>query len=110
MAMAVAFSRNEEVFARAERLYQETAAELTKLVPGADIRHIGSTAVPGCLTKGDVDIVVRVKKQRFFIADEALAGSFQRNPGSIRQSLPGRRKGADVYSKRPVCHPARVAQ
>jgi hypothetical protein len=45
--------------AAAEALFASTGAEIRALLPyAADIRHIGATAVPGCLTKGDLDIVV----------------------------------------------------
>jgi len=69
----------------AERLFasvRETLAEL--LPPTADIRHVGATAVPGCLTKGDLDIVVRVPANDFAAADAVLASRFARNGGSIR--------------------------
>ncbi len=54
------------------------------LLPAADIRHIGATAVPGCLTKGDLDIVVRVSDEAFKEADAALASNYVSNEGSIR--------------------------
>ncbi len=52
------------------------------LPASADIRHIGATAVPGCLTKGDLDIVVRVAAADFATADVVLAARFARNTGS----------------------------
>ena len=54
------------------------------LPPSAEIRHIGATAVPGCLTKGDLDIVVRVPLEDFPTADTALSKLFARNIGSTR--------------------------
>jgi GrpB-like predicted nucleotidyltransferase (UPF0157 family) len=69
----------------AERLFERIEAELRALLPKtSDIRHIGATAVPGCLTKGDLDIVVRVPAVDFTGADQALASKFQRNLGSKR--------------------------
>lgn len=69
----------------AERLFARIAAELRALLPqSADIRHVGATAVPGCLTKGDLDIVVRVDASEFAAADRALAARFARNSGSKR--------------------------
>ncbi len=69
----------------AERLFQQVEAELRGLLPAsADIRHVGATAVPGCLTKGDLDIVVRIAAEDFVAADAALAGRFARNMGSKR--------------------------
>lgn len=67
----------------ADRLFARIAAELRDLLPfSAEIRHVGATAVPGCLTKGDLDIVVRVPAEAFGAADEALAARFARNTGS----------------------------
>lgn len=40
--------------------------------------------MPGCLTKGDLDIVVRVPSEAFGTADETLAARFARNSGSKR--------------------------
>jgi GrpB-like predicted nucleotidyltransferase (UPF0157 family) len=72
------------VFAKAERLYQSIRAELERLLPSAELHHVGSTAVPGTLTKGDLDVVVRVSKGDFAAAEQALAERFERNTGSDR--------------------------
>ncbi len=45
---------------------------LSKLIPSADIQHVGSTAVPGSITKGDIDIQVRVGANEFARARELL--------------------------------------
>lgn len=42
------------------RCFWEIAASLSARLPWAEIEHVGSTAVPGCLTKGDIDVLVRV--------------------------------------------------
>jgi len=69
----------------AEWLFEAVCASLAAMLPStADIRHIGATAVPGCLTKGDLDIVVRVPAEDFEEADTALASRFSRNAGSVR--------------------------
>ena len=44
-----------------------------ELVPGAEVEHVGATAVPGALTKGDVDVLVRVGEADFSAAADALA-------------------------------------
>ena len=59
-------------------------AQLTHWLPFAEIEHIGSTAVPGALTKGDLDVLVRVENGEFRVAEEALAGLFVRNDGTPR--------------------------
>lgn len=77
----------EDARAAASSLFETLHPALVAMLPaGADIRHIGSTAVPGCLTKGDLDIVVRVAAADFEAADGALASRYARNEGSIRTS------------------------
>ncbi len=69
----------------AQRLFREIESLLqSKLPASADIRHIGATAVAGCLTKGDLDIVVRVPRADFNLADKCLAAMLARNDGSVR--------------------------
>lgn len=71
--------------ADAERLFQRIESEIRAMLPAsADIWHIGATAVAGCLTKGDLDIVVRVAAEDFAAADAALSMRFARNVGSKR--------------------------
>ncbi|MEL6062513.1 MULTISPECIES: GrpB family protein [unclassified Methylobacterium] len=71
--------------AAAERLFRAVRDELRPQLPAsAEIRHVGATAIPGCLTKGDLDVVVRVARADFADADERLARLFARNEGSTR--------------------------
>ena len=68
-----------------QALVTETCAALRALLPAkADIQHIGSTAVPGCLTKGDLDLCVRVLPADFGVCEVVLARSLARNEGSDR--------------------------
>jgi GrpB-like predicted nucleotidyltransferase (UPF0157 family) len=41
-------------------------------MPAADIEHVGSTSIPGALTKGDLDLLVRVDASGFEPAVETL--------------------------------------
>lgn len=84
---------NEEVFCLAgtertrtdyEALYASLVGRLQPKLPQADIQHIGATAIPGCLTKGDLDLVVRVPEECFHHADDVLGSMFARNTGSVR--------------------------
>ena len=59
---------------------------LGELLPGAEIHHIGSTAVPGSLTKGDLDINVRVPFAEFVSAASVLAASYPANAESSRSA------------------------
>ncbi len=73
--------------AAAESLFDRIVPLLRRVLPpAADIRHVGSTAIPGCLTKGDLDIVVRVHATDFRVADAALTAQFARNTGSMQTS------------------------
>ena len=45
-------------------------------LPRAEILHIGGTSLPGLLTTGDVDIVVRVDARDFGTAKELLSGLY----------------------------------
>ncbi len=66
--------------ADAEQLYRSVSQRLVRLLPtGSEIMHIGATAIPGCLTKGNLDILVRVDSgDEFAEADRALASLFTR--------------------------------
>jgi GrpB-like predicted nucleotidyltransferase (UPF0157 family) len=80
----IVFFRHESEFratvgARLERLRSELAA----LVPGADVQHVGSTAIPGSLTKGDLDIQVRVARAGYSVAKAVLAKRFAVNEGGF---------------------------
>jgi GrpB-like predicted nucleotidyltransferase (UPF0157 family) len=59
-------------------------AQLSCWLPFAEIEHVGSTAIPGALTKGDLDVLVRVAAGDFRVAEEVLAGLFARNEGTPR--------------------------
>ena len=42
------------------RAYRSVEIRLRRVLPDAEIEEMGSTAVPGLLTKGDLDVLVRV--------------------------------------------------
>lgn len=69
----------------AKRLFDAVSKSLAQMLPlHCEIRHVGATAVAGCLTKGDLDIVVRVPAKDFTAADAVIASRFPRNEGSVR--------------------------
>ena len=73
--------------AAARRLFDVVRRELAAVLrAGAEVSHVGATAVPGCLTKGDLDIVVRVPPPAFSRAESALAARFACNGGSVRRA------------------------
>ena len=80
----VRFDDVEAHRAAAERLFETLLRTLTALLPDADIQHVGSTALPRGLTKGDLDIQVRVPAARFEASCDALAAHYSLNEGGFR--------------------------
>lgn len=64
------------MFPRVQRVLAEVVARLRVLLPDAEIEHIGATAIPGALTKGDLDVMVRVLSFEFQAAAEKLKTVF----------------------------------
>jgi GrpB-like predicted nucleotidyltransferase (UPF0157 family) len=78
----VHFEREERFRERVDAAWRREAGHLHVLLPGADLQHVGSSAIPGSLTKGDLDIQVRVPTAAFPAAEAALAAYYPRNTGS----------------------------
>lgn len=58
-------------------------ATLRRLVPDADVQEVGSTAVPGVIGKGDLDVLVRVEAAAFPDLLARLDTTFPRNPHQL---------------------------
>lgn len=82
----VSFYRDEKIIKNAENAFKYHKNEISRRIPGADIQHVGSTAVPGSVTKGDLDIQVRVDSTRFDDAVEILSEMYDLNTGSVSTS------------------------
>ncbi|ASS76791.1 hypothetical protein CIG75_18815 [Tumebacillus algifaecis] len=80
----VQFAEQSSFHQAAERLFAEQKARIISLLPAAQVEHVGSTAVPGSLTKGDLDIQVRVAKADFERAVELLSELYPRNEGNLQ--------------------------
>ncbi len=52
------------------------AARLAALLPKAEFHHVGATAICGALTKGDVDVLLRVEQADFTSAVSVLRRHF----------------------------------
>lgn len=68
----------------------ETALEAARVVslvhqvvPDADVREVGSTAVVGAIGKGDIDVLVRVHAGEFSKVRGRLDRAFARNPDQL---------------------------
>ncbi len=58
----------------------------TTLPEKAQCDHVGATSVPGALTKGDLDIAVRVSAEDFPIARDSLDQTHRKNLQSVRNA------------------------
>lgn len=61
----VRIKRPDEIQGLARAIFDAHRRDIVALLPTADVEHIGATAVPGALTKGDVDLLVRVSEREF---------------------------------------------
>jgi GrpB-like predicted nucleotidyltransferase (UPF0157 family) len=77
MSDPIPLVREKEIRRRVAAIFARRRAELEALLPGARIEHVGSTAVPGSLTKGDLDICVIVEGGEFERASRVLADRFE---------------------------------
>ncbi|NDI84369.1 GrpB family protein [Undibacterium crateris] len=48
----------------AAQVVEEVAREVTRLIPGCRVEHVGSSAIPGVVSKGDIDVCVVVPAQQ----------------------------------------------
>lgn len=69
--------------AAVQQRFQELQRELQALIPGAQIEHVGSTAIPGSLTKGDLDVQVRVAAPDYSDAKDRLCELYDVNVGGF---------------------------
>ena len=65
-----------ELMPQIEGVLNCVLAQIAALLPDAELHHIGATAIPGAVTKGDVDVLVRVTESRFIPAIGELRKHF----------------------------------
>jgi GrpB-like predicted nucleotidyltransferase (UPF0157 family) len=87
--MGMQFLKPREYQIHAGQIYNELRTRLLTVLPDAEIEHIGSSAIRGALSKGDLDVLVRVPRERFAQAIEAIQSfGFSIKDGTLRtQSL-----------------------
>ena len=66
------FLQPNEYQPQAERLYEDLKVRLSFAIPYSEIEHIGSSAIAGAISKGDLDVLVRVSKEQFADAITAI--------------------------------------
>ena len=73
------------VRAKVDALFARVEGHLRSLLPAAHIEHVGSTALPDGLTKGDLDVQVRLDGEDYDAACRLLSALFQDNPGGFTE-------------------------
>ncbi len=68
----VHFVKTEEIAEKINDLFETERAILVKLFPDAAIEHIGGTSISGAISKGDLDINVRIKPEAFDLESESI--------------------------------------
>lgn len=66
------FLEPEQYQQRCAQLFNSYQKDISALLPFAKIEHIGSSAIPNVISKGDLDIYVEVKPDQFKFAIERL--------------------------------------
>jgi GrpB-like predicted nucleotidyltransferase (UPF0157 family) len=61
----VRIRRADDIEDVARAAFEKHRREVVALLPDAEVEHVGATAVPGALTKGDVDLLARVSERDF---------------------------------------------
>lgn len=80
----VKFSEASMFRGNAEKAFLSQKKLIKQYIPEADVQHVCSTAIPNCLTKGDLDIQVRVAAEQFPKAVKALSSLYDINECSIK--------------------------
>lgn len=80
----VNFFYNKSLYEKAEETFFIHKALIEEVLPECDVQHVGSTAIPNSITKGDLDIQVRVKANIFPSAVNELGKLYELNEGSVK--------------------------
>lgn len=56
----------------AEKIFQTVRTDVLRILPHARVEHVGSSAIPGALSKGDIDICVVVGEGLVSVAATSL--------------------------------------
>ncbi|MBI3577517.1 GrpB family protein [Candidatus Gottesmanbacteria bacterium] len=75
----VYFKPSVEFFDKANKIFEEQKLRISTLLPYANVEHIGSTAIPNSVTKGDIDISIKVYKDHFIEAVKTLKTIYEVN-------------------------------
>jgi len=74
---SITLKRSDELRPQVESVLSALFEKVAALLPGAEYHHIGATAIPGSVTKGDLDIQILVSPSDFESAKEKLGKHFE---------------------------------
>ncbi len=63
------FFEPSEYQSKADAIFNDIKLKVTSILSSCDVEHIGSSSISGAVSKGDVDVFVRVAGEKF---NEAL--------------------------------------
>lgn len=75
----VHFVKTDYIANKIDALFTTERQRLSTLLPNADIQHVCGTSVPGSISKGDLDINIRVRANEFPEVTKILTGLYQIN-------------------------------
>jgi len=75
----VHFKPTSDFLELANKIFEVQKVRIVQLLPNADVQHIGSTSIPNSITKGDLDLVIRVPREEFKQATEELQSIYDIN-------------------------------
>lgn len=79
------FLKPEEFLDNLNRIYSDLKIRVLEILPEADVDHIGSSAINGAISKGDLDILVRVQKSHIEKSIEQIKKlGFKEKQGTLR--------------------------
>ncbi|MFD1737612.1 GrpB family protein [Bacillus salitolerans] len=80
----VNFINSSQIYENTEKTFFSHKMLIKERLPEADVQHVGSSAIPNSLTKGDIDIQVRVVSDQFPEAVKVLSLLYKLNEGSVK--------------------------
>lgn len=83
----VNFIESKALYENAKKTFLIHKSLIEKLLPEADVQPVGGTAVTNSITKGDLDIQVRVRFELFPKAVQELSTLYELNQGSTRTEV-----------------------
>jgi len=75
--MSITLKSSNELLPLVQSIHQLLFERIRLLVPDTELHHIGATAVPGALTKGDIDTLLQVLPSDFTAVVDVLKQHFQ---------------------------------